>query len=195
MAICKPAIRKTASVGDWIAATGSKGFPIDQPQRRLIYAMKVTKKLTMRDYDEHCRKALPIKIPKRPAKSYSEFVGDSIFQFSDSSNKIVLLPSVHSKTNRKHDLSGQFVLLSNHFAYFGNQAPLIPETLEGIIKTGRGHQSAKNVPFVQEFERWIEAFELGGILGDPISKCMGWRNSKATGSCSKAHLADDEDDA
>jgi hypothetical protein len=41
LAICKPKIRKSAEVGDWLAGTGSSknGF-----QNQLVYAMKVKKK-------------------------------------------------------------------------------------------------------------------------------------------------------
>ena len=47
LAVCKPKIRKTASVGDWVIGTGSKtrGF-----QNRLVYAMLVTEEMTFDAY-------------------------------------------------------------------------------------------------------------------------------------------------
>lgn len=44
LVICKPAIRRTAQVGDWVIGTGSKNSPIGNIEDKLVYAMKVTDK-------------------------------------------------------------------------------------------------------------------------------------------------------
>lgn len=68
MVICKPAIRRTAQVGDWVAGTGAKyarladGKPKNM-SGRLVYAMKITDKLSMPDYDRLTKSSLPNKIP------------------------------------------------------------------------------------------------------------------------------------
>lgn len=58
--ICKPGIRRVAQLKDWIVATGSArhGFT-----NRVVYAMEVTNKMTMADYDLFCKELLPGKIP------------------------------------------------------------------------------------------------------------------------------------
>ena len=47
LAVCKPKIRKTASVGDWVIGTGSKMKGL---QNRLIYAMRVTEEMKFNAY-------------------------------------------------------------------------------------------------------------------------------------------------
>lgn len=60
--VCKPDIRKTASVGDWVIGTGSKNVKtksgdIKDYSGRLVYAMKITSKITMKEYDVLCNKS------------------------------------------------------------------------------------------------------------------------------------------
>lgn len=47
LAICKPMLRRTAEVGNWLVAFGSKG---DRPSHRLIYIAEVTKVLDQGEY-------------------------------------------------------------------------------------------------------------------------------------------------
>jgi hypothetical protein len=66
LTVCKPAIRRTAQVGDWIIGTGSRHSPVGDIAGYLVYAMKVSHKLSLADYDAHCQRELPIKIPDHP---------------------------------------------------------------------------------------------------------------------------------
>ena len=47
LATCKPEIRRTAHVGDWIVGTGSKKKGRDA---HVVYAMRVTEKMTFNAY-------------------------------------------------------------------------------------------------------------------------------------------------
>jgi Nucleotide modification associated domain 2 len=49
--ICEPKIRLRAQVGDWITGTGLAGSPIGDIRVMMIYAMQVTDKMPMREYD------------------------------------------------------------------------------------------------------------------------------------------------
>jgi hypothetical protein len=51
LAICKPKIRKKARLHDWIVGTGSKNSPIGDISNHVVYTMRVTRRVTMRDYD------------------------------------------------------------------------------------------------------------------------------------------------
>jgi Nucleotide modification associated domain 2 len=51
LAICKPNIRQSANVGDWVAGTGSAVSPIGNISDKVVYAMRVTHQMTMEDYD------------------------------------------------------------------------------------------------------------------------------------------------
>lgn len=68
LTICKPAIRRSAEKEDWIIGTGSKNSRlkdgnIHNLSNHLVYAMKVTHKMTLADYDKYCREKLPDKLP------------------------------------------------------------------------------------------------------------------------------------
>jgi Nucleotide modification associated domain 2 len=61
--ICKPAIRRTAHVGDWVVGLGAVSSPIGDISGQVVYAMRVTSVMSMRQYDDHCQKLLSGKIP------------------------------------------------------------------------------------------------------------------------------------
>jgi len=48
LAICKPVIRKVATLGDWVVGTGSSIASIGDISDKVIYAMRVTDKKTMK---------------------------------------------------------------------------------------------------------------------------------------------------
>ena len=116
LAICKPAIRRKAEVGDWVVGTGSKNSPINNISGQLVYAMKVTQKMTLRQYDEFCKTELTSKIPKWLTGTFKERIGDCIYDYSNGEPP-KLRASVHKELNRKRDLGGKCVLLSNEFYY------------------------------------------------------------------------------
>ena len=119
LAICKPKIRKKARLHDWIVGTGSKNSPIGDISNHVVYTMRVTRRVTMRDYDRIGRTELPGKIPDWENTDVRRRVGDSIYDFS--TNPATIRRSVHDERNRKRDLSGEYVLLSTHFYYFGDR--------------------------------------------------------------------------
>src|SRR5687768_2925995 len=82
LAICKPKIRSTAIEADWIVGLGSVNSPIRNISNCVVYAMKVTKVLSMKEYDSHCREHLPGKIPNLTHKDFRCRVGDCIYDFS-----------------------------------------------------------------------------------------------------------------
>lgn len=168
LAICKPAIRRTAQIGDWIVGTGSKNVKGKSYEGMLVYAMKVTQKMTMQDYDAFCKKHLPNKIPDITSTKYERCIGDSIYDF-DIHPEGHQLFSVHKPIHKKTDLGGKYVLLSDHFYYFGNKAISIPEELKGIIIQGRGHKVHLNDYLKEEFVIWIESqgYILNKRYGNP----------------------------
>src|SRR5437016_2120161 len=76
LAICKPAIRRIAQVGAWVVGTGSMNFNFES---QVVYAMKVTKKLSLKEYDKYCRDYLPNKIPIWKTMDVKLRVGDCIY--------------------------------------------------------------------------------------------------------------------
>jgi hypothetical protein len=76
LACCKPVIRRVAEVGDWIVGTGSVE---NVGTNKLIYAMKVTEKLTFEQYSLDPR--FRNKIPR---EGLIEERGDNIYYVDES---------------------------------------------------------------------------------------------------------------
>ena len=123
LAICKPNIRKIANQEDWLVGLDS--------QFKLIYTMKITTLMTMKDYDTYTKENLPIKVPNKTSKNIEEQMGDSVYDFSN--DEIKLRPSVHSRCTKEMDLAGKNVLLSTYFYYFGKETKTLPKEFENIV--------------------------------------------------------------
>lgn len=169
LAICKPRIRLSAKEGDWIVGTTSQKAGSNF---NMVYAMRVTQKMTLRDYDEYCQNHLQSKLPKPNSKKYSDRQGDCIYDFHHSpDHPLIRKNDNHDERHRGRDLSGHNVLLSDTYYYFGDKAPSIPEGLHNIIKIGPGHKSGSNDPFLNDFLTWISDLDKKygvGIHGSPL---------------------------
>ncbi|MEJ7739694.1 MAG: hypothetical protein WKF97_19895 [Chitinophagaceae bacterium] len=184
--VCKPKIRQSAIVDDWIIGTGSKNVKqkngsYKNHSGRLVYAMKVTKKMTMPDYDKYCKDNLEKKIAFIDRKDWRRIVGDSIYDFSQGD--IPRLRKVlHKEKDKKRDLSGKYTLLSTHFYYFGNETVKIPNDLDDLIKNEQGHLINRDTLLVNNFISWLTLnFEKNNLYGDPQ---LQWQIDKGlTGEC------------
>lgn len=186
LVICKPAIRRVAQVGDWIIGTGSKVSPVGDTAGRAIYAMRITEKLSMADYDKRCRDKLHMKLPDPDSRDQRRWAGDAVWDFSVEPPRC--RPSTHDEGNRKTDLGGLNALLSSDFVYFGKNAPMLPKKLLGLVKQGPGHRAAANAHLLDAFLAWIEKQPLG-IQGEP----QQWDGRKKSCASSDAHH-DEEDE-
>lgn len=167
LVICKPKIRKAACVGDWIVGTGSRRSPVGDKSGFVVYAMKVSQKLTMEEYDSHARSQLPEKIPDWHHSDPRRRLGDAIYDFGTSPPRVRL--SVHDERNRQRDLSGQYALLSDHFYYFGNRPRPLPRELRALAQQVRGHRSRANDALVLHFLSWLRSLRLkrNHLYGSP----------------------------
>lgn len=174
LAICKPDIRRTANVGDWIVGTGSKNSRLKDGNTynlsdSVVYAMKVTEKLSLEDYDKFCRKSLVKKIPQWNSKDYRLKVSDCIYDYSESATT-KLRQSVHNLDSMKRDLGGKSVLLSNHFFYFGEEARILPRELKNIIRRGQKHLVFDDSETIKRFEVWVSKYIKNKIYAQPQLK-------------------------
>ncbi len=190
LALTKPAIRRSAKVGDWIVGFASPESGLKDASRRVVFAMKVTNVLSMSDYNDFCRKECAEKIPQRPSATYEQLVGDCIYDFIEGVDEPVLRPSVHDESNIDSDLKGKNVLISQHYVYWGNEAPELPQNLWKIIKKGKGHQVEKNRPFIKDFEKFIKDYEINSIFAPPIHKINNWYCAESRGQCAQVDLED-----
>lgn len=187
LAICKPQIRSTAEVGDWIVGTGSKtarqtnGTTKDM-SGRVIYAMRVTQKMAMRDYDQHTREHLTGKIPDWSASDHQVRLGDAVYSWQG--NVITQRLGVHGPSDKERDLSGKYALLSDHFYYFGARAIPLPEHLRPIGDTKQAHRVTLNAPFVESFVVWIDGLKHkpGSVIGEPLFRHDQTRPATRTAS-------------
>ncbi len=172
LATCKPRIRSTAKIGDWVIGTGSSehhrtGF--------LVYAMRVDETMSFNEYWANER--FQQKKPNLQG-SIKQAYGDNIY-YKMSNGIWHQENSHHSKDggipnldNIERDTQTDRVLISTYFAYWGNQGPKIPETFRNYhgydICAGRNHKSEFPNEFVKEFITWFNSLETSGFLGQPI---------------------------
>ncbi len=195
LAICKPTIRRCCKVGDWVVGIVSKGLvhrsnSTDTHIDELIYAMKVSEKMSFKEYDEFCKNQCSVKIP-----SINTRTGDCIY-FGDNEtleqreNYAHNLKNMDTDKNGINKKDGKAVILGKEFYYFGKNSIKIPEELEAIIIKGQGHYSHKNEPYVKPFEEWIRK-QKKGINGEPYTempkKIIG-NEKDSCGSCKKIKI-------
>lgn len=172
LATCKPKIRKTASVGDWIIGTGSKQ---KDRQRCLVYVMRVTEAMTFNEYwaDERFRR-------KRPnlRGSKKQAFGDNIY-FRDNSGQWHQRDSHHSyqhgmpnPNNIKNDTQTDRVLISTEYTYWGGSGPEIPQRFSDDyafdICALRHHKCRFPKELVNDFLNWFHTLDTSGYLGPPL---------------------------
>lgn len=199
LAICKPVIRRVAEIGEWIVGTGSVNSPQSDKSRHILYAMRVTKKMTMQEYDTYCRQQLRGKIPDWDNGAFTRKVGDCIYDFEDAHNAHPKLrKGVHNEANMETDLGGKNVLLSTHFYYWGNAAVPLPEHLHPILHTTQGHKSDANTTYVEDFETWLYGLNLQAstLFGEPQLKreIVARETDAACSRCAKRDRAEDLED-
>lgn len=173
IACCKPTIRRVAKEGDLIIGTGTKS---KGREGELIFAMRVTEKLTFEEYWND-----PRFFRKRPKMHKSRMLkyGDNIYQ-PDGNGGFIQIYSHHSlpdgttnEYNRNKDTGSNNVLVSDEFLYFGSQGPKIPEYLRDfdgvdICAPTQGHISSK---ISNEMEsaaaEWLTSLGKTGFRGRP----------------------------
>jgi len=131
LATCKPDIRRSARIGDWVMGVGGTRL---RATGRCLYLMKVTEMSTFDEYWSDSR-----FISKRPLRNGSSvmMVGDNIYHRNDGIGAWIQADSHHSNpdgspnmTNLETDTRSANVLISTHFYYFGSCAP--PVDLKSI---------------------------------------------------------------
>ena len=178
LATCKPKIRETANIGDWVVGTGSKTGNRDG---QVVYAMRVTDALS---FDRYWRD--PRFKEKRPNLhgSKKQAFGDNIYHRDRRSGQWRQADSHHSlpdgspnQRNIDHDTQTDRVLLSDDFVYWGGNGPRIPRRLRNFrgvdICGGRGHKNSFSEDMINEFVAWMRGTGDTGFCGMPLD----WKGS------------------
>jgi hypothetical protein len=165
LADCKPAIRRTAQIGDWIVGLSRKA-----KGNRVVFAMQIAEIL---DYAHYYRdKRFKNKIPDYTKRDVIYKTGDNFYKPLRNGG-FQQLQSIHSdgKTEnpktKAHDLGGVNVLIGKRFYYFGASGPELPPHLEDL-KVGRGHKNHFPQKTVSEFVKFISSYPRG--INAPPSK-------------------------
>lgn len=158
LANCKPKIRLTAKVGDWIVGLSSK-----PTGNRVIYAMQVEEILNYRQYYHDKRFAK--KIPDNYKRKAIYKQGDNIYAPLPN-GAFRQLPSAHSKKCQEDpkakavDLRGVNVLIARTFHYFGGSGPELPKHLHKL-KVGRAHKCRFPLDTISDFLEFISTHPQG----------------------------------
>ncbi|WP_417686672.1 hypothetical protein [Pseudidiomarina gelatinasegens] len=173
LATCKPKLRKSAKVNDWImglAASNAK-----EKKYHCIFFMKVTEKLTFQEYWADPRFEL-----KKPVRNGSkvQVLGDNIYH-KDAEGKWIQEDSHHSnpdgtinEDNLKRDTgSTHDVLVSECFTYFGSEA--MPLDLDALgYKPVRDYRkfSLDNQQYARNLieKTVVKSDYWNMVVGDPI---------------------------
>jgi hypothetical protein len=192
LAICKPGIRRVAKPEDWVAGLGSKNAPSGDLSGHLVYAMRVEEVLSLKNYDLNASARWPHRIPNTQSAALQDRLGDCIYDFS--SGAAVQRPGVHGAVNVATDLSGEHVLVSRDFYYFGNRARKLPDYLRAICHQTQGHRSNSNAPYFDQFVSWVRSLVStpGQLYGWP-DHIVEWGAVSACGGCITRKLDDEFD--
>ncbi len=173
LATCKPRIRNPAKVGDWVIGMGT---PRLKAVGRCIYAMCITEKITFNEYWTS-----PKYLDKKPIRNGSRkmMVGDNIYYFDPVQEEWFQADSHHSNAdgslnphNLATDTKSDKVLISNHFFYFGREAPFVPNDLLDAI----GYKNQRNHKVFEDriaggIIEWLDnsfGKALNQVIGDPF---------------------------
>jgi hypothetical protein len=173
LATCKPGIRSTANIDDWVFGMGGSRL---NAKGRCIFAMRITEKITFNEYWSN-----PVYSDKKPIRNGSSkmMVGDNIYRYDAGSNHWYQADSHHSNAdgsvnmeNLHTDTKRDRVLISRHFVYFGMSAPIIPNSIIDRIgfKNGIGHR-VFDLEDCKELISWLYVnfrSSLNMVLADPF---------------------------
>ena len=163
LATCKPGIRRTAKVGDWIVGTGSKSRRRDG---LLVYVMHITEAMS---FDEYWKD--PRFQDKKPAENTGseKCCGDNIYYIDSNTNRLCQVKgSYHNDCDITHDTKADRVLISDDFIYWGSDGPPLPEfSGVSLVSRTQGHKCRFPQEVVENFEHWIQGLGDKGLFGNP----------------------------
>ena len=134
LCICKPLIRRSAKVGDWLIGFARKKVG----SNLIIYIAEITKKISMKEYfmDQN----------PRLDKIYN-VVGDKLVHYGGE---------IHNNPkNWKTDLSGEYCLISENYKYFGNSPISNIEELYDLYHPYVGQKKTKKEKYIYDLKKFF----------------------------------------
>jgi Nucleotide modification associated domain 2 len=173
LATCKPRIRNTARVDDWVIGMGGRKL---KATGRCVFAMRVSEVVTFNEYWSN-----PAYFDKKPVINGSRkmMVGDNIYHKTSGDIWQQALSHHSNKdggidlSNLNRDTSSEKVLISQYFCYFGGNAPVIPTELLNSVgyKNQIGHRTFdnKNAAVIVEWLHNSFRESFNQVLADPFN--------------------------
>lgn len=174
LATCKPRIRNTSGIGDWVIGVGGSTL---KATGRCVFAMRVSRIITFNEYWTN-----PEYKDKKPVRNGSKkmLLGDNIYYFNEADAAWQQAASHHSNpdgtintANKDRDTQSRNVLIADYFYYFGSNAPDFPDGMldnigyqNGINHRVFGWNQAKCIV------EWLETefpAQVNLISGDPFN--------------------------
>ncbi|HEX8830700.1 MAG TPA: hypothetical protein VF705_06005 [Longimicrobium sp.] len=152
--------------GDWLMGNSDKAHG-----QRLIYAMRVSDVLEFDDYFRDSR--FEAKRPRRNG-DWQNRCGDNIYHLGADGRYKQEFTFHHDEPERlETDTRYPRVFISDHFFYFGENAPDIPAEFGALIRDRQGCR--KNFPpdLVRDFVGWLESTHTPGMHGLPRDATPG----------------------
>ena len=150
--------------GDWIAGHSSKATG-----HRLVYAMQLTKVLSMDEYFSQ----FPEKHPN-PYGSIEQQYGDNMY-FRENGRWLRLPSAEHNSVESFRQDQGRRVYLAqgeNHFWYFGAANPLpdlfgFADQFPWLIQGQQGFGYIHDAERITVFTTWLSSLGQSGLRGQP----------------------------
>jgi len=170
LATCKPDIRRSAKIGDWVVGSASNAKKVRRGGH-LVYAMRVTEAMTFDSYSKDAR--FRAKKPFRRG-SRKQSCGDNIYYRESVNSEWRQRDSFHStpdgQRNAEHverDTGVNRVLISDDFVYYGGEGPLFADDLrdqEGrsLCKSGIGLTCFDDPLLVDKLSEWLKGYLKSG---------------------------------
>ncbi len=165
LALCTPNHRNAnLNPGDWVVGHSSKSTG-----RRLVYAMRLTKILSMDEYFE----GFPDKRPMEHGSIEQQY-GDNMY-FRQAGRWLRVASPEHNTVEAFEQDQGRRVYLAegvDSFWYFGAAHPLpelctILDQFPWLIQDRQGFGYVRDVQRIQKFVEWLLTLGQGGLLGKP----------------------------
>jgi hypothetical protein len=151
-----------AEEGNWVIGTGGADPQKSAGHGKLVYAMRVDKRLTREDYyaDSRFERKIPVKTGT-PART----LGDNLRPAGDFQKR------------------EQFALISWNFYYFGANAICIPERFSTLEKKGPGFKKRFDPALVRSFVAWLQKNHKPGKHGEPQHRGKPEGSRRCKSSC------------
>jgi len=149
-----------AKPGDWIMGNSDKAHG-----QRLVHAMRVSEVLEFDDYFHDPRFAAK---KARPRGDWRNRCGDNIYHLDENGKYKQAFTYHHVGPEQlEKDIRRPRVFISDHFFYFGENAPDIPAEFGSLIRDRQGCRKTHDPEVVRGFIAWLERTYRPGMLGLP----------------------------